>query len=139
MIELLTVVVIIGILSAIAVPAYSGYMVDTRRAQAQGLLLELAAFMERYYTETGTYADATLPFTQHPKAGDAIYRFAFFTQEANVFKIRALPQDAQKDADTKCGILGVTSAGGKCIANGHQCSDSAAAWVRAKMAKSGCW
>ena len=50
LIELLIVVAIVGILSAIAYPAYQGYVENSRRTVAQGELLELAQWMERQYT-----------------------------------------------------------------------------------------
>lgn len=55
LIELMIVVVIIGVISSIAIPAYNDYIAKARRAQAQGALLELASAMERFFAENNTY------------------------------------------------------------------------------------
>ncbi len=60
LIELMIVVVIVGILSAIAFPAYQAYVNRAKRTEAKTLLLEVAARQERYYFDNNTYtANAT--------------------------------------------------------------------------------
>lgn len=56
LIELMIVVVIIGILAAIAYPSYSKYMVQTRRSDAQIALTRMAAAQEKYFSDFGYYA-----------------------------------------------------------------------------------
>ena len=56
LIELLMVIVIVGVLAAIAVPMYSGYMVRARRADAKIALEQLRAAQEMYRAEKGGYA-----------------------------------------------------------------------------------
>lgn len=55
LIELMMVVVVIGIISAIAIPNYQRHVADTKKKQAQTVLLELANAMERHKLRTGTY------------------------------------------------------------------------------------
>jgi len=57
LIELLIVVTIIGIIAAIAYPSYRDYMVQTRRADGQSLLLQTAGKMEKYYSHCGAYTN----------------------------------------------------------------------------------
>ena len=52
------VVAIIGILAAIAFPAYQQYVVSTYRDSAKACLAQHAQFMERYYSTNLTYVDA---------------------------------------------------------------------------------
>lgn len=56
LIELLIVVAIIGIISAIAYPAYTNSMYKSRRADAITRLLEIHLAQERYRANNATYA-----------------------------------------------------------------------------------
>src|SRR5690554_2337838 len=78
LIELMIVVAIVGILAAIAYPSYQRYVQDSRRSDARANLLQLAQFMERYYTANGRYVDGNgnapaLPFTEAPRDGNDKY------------------------------------------------------------------
>lgn len=55
LIELLITIVIVGILAAIAYPAYQNNVTQSRRADAQGALTQLNNAMERVFTENNTY------------------------------------------------------------------------------------
>jgi type IV pilus assembly protein PilE len=56
LIELLMVIVIVGVLAAIAVPMYSGYMQRARRADAKTALEQVRAAQEMWKAEKGSYA-----------------------------------------------------------------------------------
>ncbi|WP_425513846.1 type IV pilin protein [Ferrigenium kumadai] len=55
MIELMIVVVIAGVLAAIALPSYKNHVVRGSRAAAQTELLELASLQERIYLNSNAY------------------------------------------------------------------------------------
>jgi len=58
--ELMIVVVIVGILAAMAYPGYINQLRKGRRADAQTALYDLGQAMERYYTTFHDYSTATL-------------------------------------------------------------------------------
>ncbi len=56
LIELMIVVVVLGIIIAIGVPSYRGYITRANRVDATSALLRLAANQERFYMQNNTYA-----------------------------------------------------------------------------------
>lgn len=132
LIELMVVVTIIGILAAIGYPSYQNYVLKARRTDAQADLLELAQFMERFFTENGRYHQDTggtavaLPFTKSPSEGSAtFYNISFVggTLTSTTFTLQAAPLGAQLKNDTKCGTLSLSHTGVKCALGGTKCSD----------------
>lgn len=61
LIEILTVVVIIGVLAAIAIPAYREHAYAARRAYARASLMDLAARQARHMALQGAYTDKAGP------------------------------------------------------------------------------
>jgi type IV pilus assembly protein PilE len=57
--ELLTVVVIIGILASIAIPSYRRYLLRSHRGDATTALLRLAGAQEKHMLQYGVYVTAT--------------------------------------------------------------------------------
>lgn len=59
LIEVIVVVLILGILAAVAIPNYTEYIQRGRRADAKTALLQIAQWQERRRTETNSYATAS--------------------------------------------------------------------------------
>ncbi|MGP0172022.1 type IV pilin protein [Pseudomonas sp. NCHU5208] len=130
LIEMMIVVVVIGILAAIAYPSYQEYVRKSKRADAQAALMELSHFMERYYTANGKYtkSDGTgpdLPFSKAPKdGGSENYSLALSAVDAFSYTLTATAKNSM--ADDKCGNLTLTSKGVK----GNSKGDTADCWRR---------
>src|SRR5438105_4977721 len=67
LIEILSVMFIACLLSAISLSLYGHHLVHTNRLQAAQSLLELAVAMESYYVEQGSYQGADLDMLHFPK------------------------------------------------------------------------
>ena len=121
LIEVMIVIAIIGILVAIAVPSYSAYLKDGRRADAVVMLLEVAGEQERFKAENNSYAAnmASLGYgtgTQNSFASpDGHYTVSVSAQTANTYTLTAAPVTGGAQDGDVCGSFSVTSTGGKSV------------------------
>ena len=118
LIELMIVIAIIGILYAIALPSYTSYIQQSRRADVQQILLQQTAVLERQYTRVGGYPGTfTFPASDY-------YSYTYTTDaktgasNGSEFTIEASPKGAQ--SGDECGKLSVNQSGTK-SADKSQC------------------
>lgn len=107
LVELLVVVMVVGILAAISIPAYRQYSIRVKRTDAKTQLLATAQQMERCFTRDLTYVGCvTFPINIPLEAsGTAItYQIANpgAALTANSFLLTATRQNGQT-RDTACG------------------------------------
>ena len=104
LIELMIVVAIVGILGSIAYPSYLNQVAQSRRADAQAVLMEAAQFMERFYTENNRYHQDTggtavaLPvqLRELPRdSGTKSYDISVQASTASTYTLRATPKNGQ--------------------------------------------
>lgn len=113
LIELMVVVMIIGIVSAIAYPSYTRHVLKSNRSNAQAMLMENAQFLERYFTVNNSYANAAVVSAVVPKGatGSAVrYNVSFsVTPSASAYTVQAVPANGQSGDD--CGTLTLAHTG----------------------------
>lgn len=101
LIELMIVVVVIAILAAIALPAYSNFVRQGHRVDAQGEMLQFAQAMERCFTRTRDYSDASCP--DAPVGTRYTFLVVPDDLSATTFTISATPVGGQ-DED-RCDVM----------------------------------
>jgi type IV pilus assembly protein PilE len=76
LVELMVALAVLGIVAALALPAFFEQLARARRTDLQAALMEDAAYMQHYYAAHDAYTDATpprLPLTRSPRGGAANY------------------------------------------------------------------
>ncbi len=102
LVELMIVVAILGVLAAIAVPAYKGYVSSSKRAEAKANLETIRLLEEQYYADHKQYIEAAdtatlminLPGFQPGNPDDLYYTYsvAFKGGDNQTFKATASPK-----------------------------------------------
>lgn len=107
LLELLIVLVIAAILSALTYQFYRGHIVAVRRTDAQLTLLKLSAALENYYLQHNTYEGATLTNVGiREKSTQGFYRLSFeLKQNGQSYVAKAIPLGVQAIQDKACGTL----------------------------------
>jgi type IV pilus assembly protein PilE len=117
LIELMIVVVIVGILAAIAIPGYRQYVIRANRASGKIQLTQTAQSLERCYTNSSPYAyDSATCAAGVPlpvMTPDGTYRVSG-VMTPTTYTLTATPQGSQT-ADTRCGNFVLTQAGTRTI------------------------
>lgn len=116
LIELMIVVAIIALLSAIVIPSYRGHMQRTRRAAAAACLTEQGQALERYFTTNMTYVGAALAPSACRTDLASFYTLSFdpaIALSATAFRLQAAPVAGSPQASDSCGTLKLDQAGTK--------------------------
>ena len=122
LVELLVVLVIMGVLSAVALPAYTRYVQRGHRTEAMAALLESQHFMERYYSANGQYlspanAVPLLPQRLQGIPSQGTVRYQLSVREATVksYVLQAVPEGSM--AGDICGSLTINQTGLRGVLN----------------------
>ena len=125
LIELMIALVIVGILTAVALPLYTRYQQRSYAAQAQADLGVCAQAMERHYTVNFRYEDAaddggggtantgaplgTVCPSASPPRGNALFNITIAAADANSYTLRATPVGGGPAAEV--GLLEIDATG----------------------------
>ena len=122
LIELLVVLVIMGVLSAVALPGYTRYVQRGHRTEGMAALLEAQHFMERYYSANGQYlspANAVPMLPQRlqriPLQGTVRYQLSVREATVNSYLLQAVPEGSM--AGDVCGNLTINQTGLRGVLN----------------------
>ncbi|MCB1795549.1 MAG: type IV pilin protein [Candidatus Competibacteraceae bacterium] len=135
LIELMITLAVVAILAAIAYPSYQDSVRKSRRADAKGVLLEAAQWMERFYTENNRYdqnraGTAVTDATQFPGSGLAespkeggtkYYDITLSAVAQNSYTLQAAPKGVQ--SGDPCGTFTLTHTGVKGVSGGSYTKD----------------
>ncbi len=115
LVELLAVVLIVGILAAIAVPSYRAYVLRVNRTDAKVALTNTAQKLERCFTRENAYNNArcptVLPILAPDSAAAATATYSIDgIVNANDFTLTATRQNGQGD-DADCGDFTLNAQG----------------------------
>jgi type IV pilus assembly protein PilE len=114
--ELLVVVVIVGILAALAYPNYRQFVTRAKRNEAKAALLQIATMQERHYLQNNTYTqNLTLlgfPNTPTQDTDSGAYRVQVTFADANNFTAVANYLGADEES-TRCGWFQIDGRGAK--------------------------
>ena len=163
LIELMIVVLIVGVLASIALPAYDEYLLRGKRAEGRAILMDAASKMEKHYGDCYAFGN-TIAAARSCAAGQVDLCGANFTAGGTMvgcpsttftydltingggttpqlFLLDATPVwQAGVDPlilDPDCGVFSLRSTGVKCILAGATCSDAGTA--AAAIAVDDCW
>lgn len=115
-------VAIVGILTAVALPSYQGYVQRGARAEARNALLAVAQRLEQNYSLAGQYntlPDRTtavntamlttwgLGYAPAGPSGQKKYDLAFTSISATAFVVKATPTSGTSQANDSCGVLSI--------------------------------
>ena len=121
LIELMIVVVILAIISALAYPSYLKSVQKSRRAEGKALVLEAAALQERRIADTGAYAtDMTnLGYAANPAISDNQF-YSLSATNTNGFTLTATAVNRQA-VDTQCATMSINALGQKTSTTSSDC------------------
>ena len=113
LIELMIVVVIIGVLAALAYPSFSNQVDKTRRADAKTALLGAAQELERCFTRFNDYRECGFEVGTEFPSPDGFYLVTPTQLSATAYELTAVPEPPQTRDALRCTTFVVRHTGAR--------------------------
>ena len=135
--ELMVVMIIVGVLAAVAIPSYRNYVIRSQRADAKDALLALATAQEKFYLQCNTYAadidNATDCVAGELQATDASkngwYDLAIDAANATSYTVSAVAAAGENQfQDEACRTFRVTDRGIRTAFDSGDVDNTAECW-----------
>lgn len=110
LIEVMITTLIIGIIAVIAVPAYNGYVMKSRRSEATTALLGLQLAQERWRSNNTQYTTSLGDLGSGAQTSDNNYNLAISSANATSFFMTATATGKQS-GDTACSVIAIDENG----------------------------
>lgn len=132
LIEIMVTIGIVGLLTAIALPSYNAYVLQSHRVDAVRSLTAFRQALERCYSQNFTYLNSgTTPCPAAPgtatSSTNGYYDITFAIASATQYTITATATGAQLQ-DTNCATLWVTNAGQQGATNSASADSTQTCW-----------
>lgn len=134
LIELMVVVVIIGILAGVAIPSFTAYVENGRRAEGKAFALDIASRQERHFTQHSQYAggfsstasatNLVLPNGNTSENGNYTATIAVPAGIPTTYSISVIPAIT----DSTCGTLTLTNTGQRSVSTSTDVDVIARCW-----------
>lgn len=112
LIEMMIVVAIIGILTAIAYPSYVDYLYKGSRAEAMASLLDIANRQEQFYADNHQYATSLSDLGVTNKSDSGLFTLSL-TANTTTFSVTANPLAHPATKDQLCTSFKIDELGKK--------------------------